>query len=253
MAEVASLHRYPVKGLSAEGLYRIDLAAGEGLPFDRAYALALGTTRFDPARPEFLAKTHFLMLMRDEKLAALATRFDPATTTLEVARNGRTVARGRLDQPAGRAIVEQFFAAYAGAAARGTPKIVQAPGHSFTDVPEKRLTLINLASVADLARVVGRPIDPLRFRANVAVAGLAPWVEKGWTDRRLSIGGVPFRVTGQIDRCAAINVEPGTGARDMNLPKTLVSAFGDVNFGVYLEVAADGPIAVGDPVAPPSA
>jgi hypothetical protein len=29
----------------------------------------LGSTRFDPQRPVWLSKTHFIMLMRDEKLA----------------------------------------------------------------------------------------------------------------------------------------------------------------------------------------
>ena len=251
MGKITALLRYPVKGLSAEPLQRVDLEAGEGLPLDRAFALALGSTRFDPAQPEFLPKNSFLMLMRDEKLALLATRYDAATATLEISRHGRTVARGRVDQSAGRAVIEQFFAAYVGAAARGTPKLVQAPGHAFTDVPEKTVTLISLASLADLARVVGQPLDPLRFRANVVVEGLAPWVEKTWVGRELIIGSTRFRVRGQIDRCAATNVEPGTGKRDLNLPRTLMSAFGGNLFGVYLDVLVPGEVAVGDPVSLP--
>lgn len=248
MGTVTALLRYPVKGLSAESLGRVGLAAGEGMPLDRAFALALGSTRFDAARPEFLPKTNFLMLMRDEKLALLATRFDPETAVLEISRGGRTVARGRVDQSAGRAVIEQFFAAYVGAVARGTPKLVQAPGHAFTDVPEKTLTLINLASLAALSRVVGQPLDPLRFRANVLVDGLLPWAEKAWTGQTLAIGGSRFRVRGPIDRCAATNVDPATGKRDLNLPKTLSSAFGGNFFGVYLDVLSPGEVAVGDPV-----
>jgi uncharacterized protein YcbX len=246
MGKVEAIYRYPVKGLSAEALTRVALTPGEGVPLDRAFALALGTTRFDPAKPEFMPKAFFLMLMRDEKLAALATRYDSETATLEIMRSGKRVAAGRLDQPAGRAVIEQFFAAYVGAAARGTPKVVQAPGHAFTDVPEKTVTLINMASVADLARVVGRPVDPLRFRANLVVEGLKPWAEKAWVGREIAIGGARFRVTGQIDRCAATNVEPGTGERDMTLPKTLMSAFGGNLFGVYLEVIEGGEVALGD-------
>ncbi len=59
---VAQICRYPVKGLNAERLARVALSPGEGLPHDRRFALAHGSTVFDP-------KTHFLMLMRDEKLA----------------------------------------------------------------------------------------------------------------------------------------------------------------------------------------
>jgi uncharacterized protein YcbX len=60
---------YPVKGLSAEKLDRVTLTRGECLPLDHRFAIALGSTAFDPARPEWLSKTHFIMLMRDEKLA----------------------------------------------------------------------------------------------------------------------------------------------------------------------------------------
>ncbi|RYF09202.1 MAG: hypothetical protein EOO77_24375 [Oxalobacteraceae bacterium] len=62
MAAIADLYRYPVKGLSPEPLTTMALSATEGLPFDRDYALALGTTAFDPGRPEPLDKGYFLML-----------------------------------------------------------------------------------------------------------------------------------------------------------------------------------------------
>ena len=65
---IAAIYRYPVKGLSAEALDRTTLAPGECLPPDRRFAIALPATRFDPANPEWLAKTHFVMLMRPNQL-----------------------------------------------------------------------------------------------------------------------------------------------------------------------------------------
>src|ERR1700675_403347 len=86
-ATIAAIYRYPVKGLSAEPLEGVSLAPGECLPHDRRFAIALPATRFDPARPEWLSKTHFVMLMRDEKLAQLHTSFaaDTGELTLEYA------------------------------------------------------------------------------------------------------------------------------------------------------------------------
>jgi hypothetical protein len=55
----------------------------------------------------------------------------------------------------------------AGAAARGTPKLLEAPGHMFTDTPEKCLSLISLASITDLERVMRADVDPRRFRADI--------------------------------------------------------------------------------------
>ena len=69
---VAAIYRYPVKGLSAEKMDRVTLMPGECLPHDRRFAIALGSTRFDPQHPEWLSKTRFIMLMRDEKAGAVA-------------------------------------------------------------------------------------------------------------------------------------------------------------------------------------
>ena len=86
---VAAIYRYPVKGLSAEKMHRVALTPGECLPHDRRFAIALGSTPFDPEHPLWLSKSYFLMLMRDEKLAQLQTRFDAESDVLEVAENGQ--------------------------------------------------------------------------------------------------------------------------------------------------------------------
>ena len=180
---VTALYRYAIKGLSPEALRSVTLEAGGTMPFDRAYAIENGPGRFDPENPRHLPKITFLMLMRDERLATLVTTFDDATETLTVERAGKQVARGQLSTPLGRKMIEQFFAAYMNAELRGPPKVVSAPGHSFSDVAMKCLHIVNLATVRDIERVVGRPIDPLRFRANVYVDGLRPWVERSWVGR----------------------------------------------------------------------
>jgi hypothetical protein len=63
---VAAIYRYPVKGLSAEKIDRVVLTPGECLPYDRRFATALRSTCFDREHPEWLPKTHFIMLMRDK-------------------------------------------------------------------------------------------------------------------------------------------------------------------------------------------
>ena len=108
---VRGLYRYPIKGLSPEPLDRMPLVAGGTAPFDRAYAIENGPGRFDPEHPAHLPKINFLMLMRNERLATLATHFDDATQTLAVFRAGKQVARGDLTTPLGRKMIEQFFAA----------------------------------------------------------------------------------------------------------------------------------------------
>lgn len=248
MARLTAIFRYPVKGMSPERLASCAIVPGEGLPLDRAYALAQGSTRFDADAPEWLEKTNFLMLMKNERLAALETAVDPTSRIMTVKRDGKIVARGNLGDRIGRATIEQFFAAYLKDQIRGAPKIVASPDHVFMDVPEKVVTLINAASAKDLERVVGRKVDPLRFRGNLLIEDAPAWAEFEWLGKTIEIGGAAFEATDRIQRCAATNVEPGTGQRDMQIPKALQSGYGHVDFGIYLRAIRGGEISEGDPL-----
>jgi MOSC domain-containing protein len=247
-ASVAALYRYPVKGLTPEPLPSVELRPGQTVPFDRAYAIENGPGRFDPEAPKHLPKITFLMLMRDERLATLRSTFDDATQTLTISRGGKPVVSGRLDTPLGRQLIEQFMAAYMKAELRGAPKVVSSPGHSFSDMAAKCVSIINLASVRELERAVGRPVDPLRFRANVYVEGLAPWAELQWLDQAISIGPVRLDVFARIRRCDATNVDPTTAARDMAVPATLMRTWGHQDLGMYAKVVEGGTISVGSEV-----
>ena len=50
-------------------------------------------------------------------------------------------------------------------------------------------------------------------------------------------------------RCAATNVEPTTGIRDLDIPKSLMQTLGHSDCGIYAEVIAAGEVKAGDAVA----
>src|SRR5215470_5872952 len=108
-ATIRAIYRYPVKGLSAEPLTAAALNPGETLAGDRSYAIENGPSGFDPAAPRYLPKQRFLMLMKNERLARLDTRFDDAAQALVIHENGMEVARGDLRTSAGCAVIEGFF------------------------------------------------------------------------------------------------------------------------------------------------
>jgi hypothetical protein len=249
---VSALYRYPVKGLTPEPLASAPLEPGATLPFDRAYAIENGSGRFDPEAPRHLPKINFLMLMRDERLATLRSSFDDRSQTLTISRNGKQVVSGQLSTPLGRQLIEQFIAAYMKAELRGAPKIVHAPGHSMSDVAAKCVHIVNLASVRELERVVGRKVDPLRFRANIYLDGLPAWAEFAWLDKGIGIGPARLMVFARTRRCEAPNVDPETGARDMAIPAQISRTWGHQDFGIYAKVIAGGTIAPGTPVAVPT-
>lgn len=246
-AILKDIYRYPVKGLSPQRLDRVRLAVGQTLPADRLYAIENGPTGFDPAQPAYFPKQRFLMLMRNERLAALRTDYDEASHTLTIEQNGREAACGDLRAVAGRAAIEAFFAAYCSDELRGPPKVLYGDGHSFSDVAKKVVSIINLASVAEIEALVGAPVDPLRFRGNLYVSGWPAWHEFDLVDREIKIGsGVRLKVVKRIMRCAATNVDPATGIRDLTIPATLQQNFNHADCGIYAEVVAAGGIAVGD-------
>lgn len=245
---IASLQRYPVKGLSPESLETAALAKGGYFPGDRLFAIENGPAGFDPDNPAYQPKIKFLMLMRNESLARLKTRYIDSITTLFIEEGGREVARGDLSTAQGRLAIEAFFRRFMPKELRGPPKVLGAPeGFRFTDSRRGFVSLINLASVRELENVVGAPVDPLRFRGNVHIEGLAPWAEFDLVGQVLTTSsGVRLKVTKRIERCAATNVDPDTGIRDLQIPKSLMQAYGHFDCGIYAEVIGAGTIAIGD-------
>jgi uncharacterized protein YcbX len=245
-ARIQALFRYPVKGLSPQPLAQVRLTPGATLPADRLYAIENGPTGFDPAAPAYFPKQRFLMLMRNERLAALRTDFDEASHTLSIQWKGREAARGDLRTKAGRLAIEAFFRRFMPKELRGPPKVLSGGGHSFSDVAAKVVSIINLASVAALEAAIGAPVHPLRFRGNLYVAGWPAWHEFDLLGREVTIGSARLKAVKRIQRCAATDVDPDTGLRDLAIPKTLLQNFGHSDCGIYARVVSGGEIAIGD-------
>ena len=246
---IRAIYRYPVKGLSPQPLERTRLSIGQTIPADRLYAIENGPCGFDPAAPAYFPKQRFLMLMRNERLASLRTDYDDPSHTLVIHADGREAARGDLRAPNGRAAIEAFFAAFCADELRGPPRVLDGAGHSFSDVARKVVSIINLASVAAIENAVGAPVNPLRFRGNLYVTGWPAWHEFDLIDRTIVIDNkARLQIVKRIERCAATDVDPDIGIRDLSIPRTLMDNFDHTDCGVYAEVTAAGDIAVGNGV-----
>lgn len=245
-AVIDAIYRYPVKGLSAQPLARTTLSPGMTLPADRLYAIENGPTGFDPAEPKYFPKIRFLMLMKNERLASLHTDYDEANHTLFIEYEGREAVRADLRTKEGRLAVEAFFRRFMPTELRGPPKVLYGDSHSFSDIAKKVVSFINLASVAELETALGTPVDPVRFRGNVYVRGWPAWREFELMGKEIRIGSARLKVVKRIVRCAATEVDPSTGLRDLAVPRGLLDNFGHTDCGVYAEVIAGGDIGRGD-------
>ncbi|HWA62367.1 MAG TPA: MOSC domain-containing protein [Caulobacteraceae bacterium] len=247
-AAIAALFRHPIKGFTPEKLDRAELVPGGAFPGDRLYAVEDGPSGFDAAAPGFIPKQRFTVLAKIAEVARARTRYDDATGVLTANAEGQPDFRGDLTEEAGRTAFAAWLAGLLGEAATGPLRVLDGVGHRFLDHPLGHVSIINLASIRDLEQRLGRPVDPLRFRANLYVEGWPAWAENGWEGRTVRLGTAEATVFKTIVRCAAPGVDPATAIRDMDIPAELHRLYGHVLCGVYIQVTRPGTIAEGDPI-----
>ncbi|MBU0725157.1 MAG: MOSC domain-containing protein [Alphaproteobacteria bacterium] len=246
-ANLARLYYYPVKGMSPHSLGSAELEPGKGLPDDRRFGIAHGSSIDLPPDGGWAPKSNFVQLANCARLAAIGAEYEAESGYLALKRDGRQIARANITTPLGRTIIEDFLRAFLADETRGAPRLTEASGDAYTDSRTGRISLINLASVKDLERVVGGPVDPLRFRGNLYLDDLPAWEEFTWQpETRIAIGSAVLKIGKRIDRCAATNVNPATAERDANIPLALRRGFNHIDMGVYAIVEQPGRIAPGD-------
>lgn len=245
---ISSLFRYPIKGFNPQELVSVTLSEGETFPWDRAYAIENGPAGFDPENPAYFPKIKFLMLMRNEKLARLQADYDEASRSITIRNGGAIMVEASLETPDGRARIESFIAGYMHDGLKGPPRVLSAPGHSFSDMAAKCIHIVNLASVRELETRTGCPLDPLRFRANIYLNGAEAWAEEQWLGKTLQIGDAELEVFSETTRCAATDVDPTTAKRYTQIPRALLQSYNHTEFGVYAKVTRSGTIKLGNHV-----
>jgi len=243
---VEHLYRYPVKGLTPEALDDIAIEAGQCIAHDRRFALAQGDAPFDPAAPKFVPKQNFACMMAHPRVVLIRAGFDAHDRLLLLSAPGQAPLSADPTRPEGRAAIAGWMTAFLGEEARGTPVFHDVPGHNFTDQVKKGVTLLNLNTLRDFERKIGRRLDPLRFRANVYFSGLPAWAEFDWVGQDVLLGTARLNIFKRTVRCPATKVNLETGERDCDVPALLMEHYGHRDLGVHAVVSESGHVAIGD-------
>lgn len=246
---LASIYRHPVKGLTPEHMSQADLVAGGYFPMDRVWAVEAGPSGFDPASPGHISKMKFTVLARFPQLARLKTSLDEGGRIFQIGDASGFGIATDLHTEEGRAGLANFLAAYLADDITGPVRVVFAEGHRFMDHPQGHVSIINLASVRAVEAAIGQPVDPLRFRANLYVDGLAPFAEDALVfGSPIWIGDARLTLFKPIVRCIATHADPQTGTRDIDMVPLLREHFGRDTLGVYAHVERGGRVFNGDAV-----
>ena len=254
MNKIKSIVRYPIKGLSGENIEKIILEKNQVLPGDREFAFSRSHVTYDRNNPVYLRKTNFLALVKDEKLAKLETKFDPKTRKLTINLDNKIVINEILLKEENIKKVETFFQNYLNLGIDNKPKLVQGIKiqnnnnltHSFSDIPDKAVSIINLNTINELEKNIGKNINPSRFRANFLIDKGNPWEEFNWIGKKVSVGECVLEVFKRTQRCAATNVNPENAVRDINIPNEINTHYGHFDLGVYARVIKTGLVSISD-------
>lgn len=234
MIEINSLYRYPVKGLGAEKLSAVKLTKGNGIELDRYWALKTSEQDFDRESPRFLPKRNFLQLLSQPELARLRCGFAEGTSVLTLDAGQGVKVSGDLATPQGRQRVVEFVFQILEGGLDSSVELIYAPCHHFSDIPQKAVSIINLASVREMSRLAGTFIDPLRFRGNIYVDGIDAWSEREWVGKTLSVDGTAIlKADEEIGRCKATHVNLDNGNRDISVLDVLRENYGHTICGIY--------------------
>ena len=248
-ALITGLFRYPVKGFSAEPLSEAELVPGRAIAQDRRWVVENGPSGFDPDAPKYVPKMKFAVLAAHPVVAAARTRVQGSD--ISASAPGRPDFHGDLAAAAGREGFGAWVEGLLGEDARDGVRVLQAPDYHFLDHPAGHISIVNLASVRDLEARIGKPVDPLRFRANLYVEGWPPWVENDWKGKNLLLGLARATVFAPIVRCAATEVDPQTAKKDLPLVEHLFEQYGHRDCGIYVQVTHGGTVRVGDACSTP--
>jgi uncharacterized protein YcbX len=116
-----------------------------------------------------------------------------------------------------------------------------------SDMPhhdESPLHLITTAALDRLGRVLGAPVDPARFRANLVLHTAGD--EDEWTGRTLHLGpDVVLRLGAGMTRCVMVDLAQRDLPRHGRILKALADTR-DLAFGLQASVVRGGTLRVGD-------
>ena len=242
MTLVASIYRHPIKAIGVEEIASVDLEPGKTMPWDRVWAVAHEAAKVTPEGGEWAKCMNFVRGASSPSLMAVQVKVN-ADDTLTLRHPERPDLT--LDPETEGAALVGWVRPICNPD-RAQPSFVYRADIGITDSSFPSISILNLATLDELARKVGKPLSPLRFRGNIWLDDLDAWEEFDWIGKTLRIGSVEMEVRERITRCTATTVDPDTGKVDADTLGALESGWGHRDFGIKALVTQKGTISKGD-------
>lgn len=243
-ARLSLICRHPIKSHGREDLASVRLLAGEGLPWDRTWAVAHEAAKL---REGWSPCVNFARGAKAPALMAITCTLDEEARRVTL----RHPERGEITiRPDAAEDLPRFldWVTPLNPPERAQPARIVSADRAMTDSAWPSVSVLNLASLGDLSARMGLPLSPHRFRGNLWVEGWAPGAEWEMLGRRLRIGATVLELRERITRCKATTVDVETGLPRGDTLAALETGYGHQDFGLYAEVIEGGEIALGQEV-----
>lgn len=249
-ATVSGIERHPIKSHGRESLTHVTLTSGAAMPWDRHWAVAHDAARLDPSAATWAQCANFSRGAKAPALMGIDATLDEATRTVTLTHPDRPTLHVRPDDPQDQARLIDWVRPLCPPHWAQPDRVVTLPGRGWTDTNYPSISLLNLASNADLSTRMGVDLSLRRWRANFWLDGLTPWIEEGWAGQRFALGEATVEIVERIVRCVATTANPATGVVDADTLGALQTARGAKTMGVYARVLTGGRVAFGDRLEP---
>jgi MOSC domain-containing protein len=247
-AILSEIWRHPIKSCGRETLTRVLLSENRTLPWDRRWAIAHEASAYDPGHPNWVACGNFARAAKAPGMQAITARCNLAYGTVTLSHPKLQDLTIDPDDPSDGATLIQWIMPISPGNRALPANVVRNGLRGMTDTDYPSISLINLASHAEVEARLGRTISPLRWRANLILDGLEPWAERDWIGKTIRIGMAELEVREDITRCLATSTSVATGERDTDTLGALEAGWGHKQFGVYAVVTKTGDINQADTV-----
>jgi uncharacterized protein YcbX len=115
-------------------------------------------------------------------------------------------------------------------------------------MPQNSISLVNMNSIKDFEKKIDHKLNHERFRGNIYINNIDPWVEFNWINKKIFINDCSFMVLKKIPRCSATNLGLNSDIFDINVPQKLRAIYGHIDMGIYLKPLNDGTININDKI-----
>ena len=244
MATLTALWRHPIKSHGREALDHVDLTAGRALPWDRRWAVKHEATRADGTA--WADCINWMLVSKVLGLMAITAKSDEAAGTVTLRHPDRPDLT--LDPDRDSAAFLDWVKPLMPANRSQSTGIIRVHDVAMTDTDYQSVSLLNLASSADLGAKMGQELSANRWRCNLHVDGLTAWEEMSWIGKTVRIGAAEFEVREPIERCRSTTANPDTGTFEGDTLKALNTHYGHQDCGMYTVVTKSGTIRIGDSV-----